>query len=295
MKATTSTALPLLVGLGLALPAAAAQEGAGTAGGRSVTAGAAITAGEQRFLELAGGEEGMTRERFPGAGTGVQDAGAAARQQAPRTTEPAAGTQGERPRALQTAQAGAGAGQGRPATLGTAATGVRTNAVEVALSEETIQGTYFMDAGRVGLPGGGMGLSLLLSDDRDLVASGSVMAPNVLANVVPGPLSLSIGGKVYAAFLDDPSDDVLGIAPGVEGRYALPFGLPAAVVANVFYAPEIITFGEADNVLDFNVRFEVQATSRVVGFVGYRLLEFDRDNGDDQIVDNVQFGVRFAF
>ena len=120
------------------------------------------------------------------------------------------------------------------------------------------------------------------------------MAPNILANLLPGPLSLSIGGKAYAAFLDDPSDDVFAIAPGVEGRYALPFGLPAAVVANVFYAPEIITFGEADNVLDFNVRFEVQATSRLVGFVGYRLLEFDRDDGDEDIVDHVQFGVRFA-
>ena len=193
------------------------------------------------------------------------------------------------------AQGGTGADQDPPATLGTAATGVRANAVEIAVSEETLEGTYFTDAGMVGLPGGGMGLSVLLSDDRDLVASGSVMAPNVLANVLPGPLSLSIGGKVYAAFLDDPSDDVLGIAPGVEGRYALPFGLPAAVVANVFYAPEIITFGEADNVLDFNARFEIQATASVVGFVGYRLLDFDRDDGDDQIVENAQLGVRFAF
>jgi hypothetical protein len=182
-----------------------------------------------------------------------------------------------------------------PATVGTAATGPRTNAVELALTEEALQATYFTDAGLVGLRGSGLALGLLLSDDRDIVASGTVLAPDVLANLVPGPLALAIGGRAYAALLDDPDDDVFGLAPGLEARYALPFGTPMAVVANVFYAPEILTFGESDNVFDFNARFEVQFTSAVVGFVGYRLLEFDRDNGDDQITDDLQFGVRFAF
>ncbi len=100
----------------------------------------------------------------------------------------------------------------------------------------------------------------------------------------------------YAALLDDPDDDVFGLAPGLEARYALPFGTPMAVVGNIFYAPDILTFGDADDVLDFNVRFEVQFIPRAVGFVGYRLLDFDRDEGeDDEIVENVQLGLRFAF
>ena len=177
-----------------------------------------------------------------------------------------------------------------------AATGPRTNAVELALTEETLQATYFTDAGLVGLRGSGLALGLLLSDDRDIVASGTVLAPDVLANLVPGPLALAIGGRAYAALLDDPDDDVFGLAPGLEARYALPFGTPMAVVGNVFYAPDILTFGDADDVLDFNVRFEVQFIPRAVGFVGYRLLDFDRDEaGDDEIVENVQLGLRFAF
>jgi hypothetical protein len=188
------------------------------------------------------------------------------------------------------------ADRGPPATVGTAATGPRTNAVELALTEETLQAAYFTDAGVVGLRGSSLALGLLLSDDRDIVASGMVMVPNILANAVPGPLSLTIGGKVYAAFLDDPDDGVFGLAPGVEARYALPFGTPMAVVGNIFYAPDILTFGDADDVLDFNVRYEVQFIPRAVGFVGYRLLDFDRDEaGDDEIVENVQLGLRFAF
>ena len=189
-----------------------------------------------------------------------------------------------------------GARRDPPATVGTAATGSRTNAVELALTEETLQAAYFTDAGVVGLRGGSLALGLLLSDDRDIVASGTVLAPNVLATLLPGPLSLTIGGKAYAALLDDPDDDVFGLAPGLEARYALPFGTPMAVVGNIFYAPDILTFGDADDVLDFNVRFEVQFVPRAVGFVGYRLLDFDRDEaGDDEIVENVQLGLRFAF
>ncbi len=69
-----------------------------------------------------------------------------------------------------------------------------------------------------------------------------------------------------------------------------------AVVANIFYAPEIITFDDADDILDVNVRYELQVASRAVGFVGYRLLDRGRDNaGDDQVVEDVQLGLRFAF
>jgi hypothetical protein len=57
-----------------------------------------------------------------------------------------------------------------------------------------------------------------------------------------------------------------------------------------------MTFDDADNILDVNVRYEFQVSSRAVGFVGYRLLDRGRDNaGDDEIVENVQLGLRFAF
>jgi len=137
---------------------------------------------------------------------------------------------------------------------------------------------------------------MLLSDDRDIVGSAALMSSGVLENLIPGPLSVSIGGRAYAALLDDPDDDVFGLAPGAEARLTLPFGTPMYAVANFFYAPDIITFGDAKDVLDFNARFEVQFLPRAVGFVGYRLLEFDREQGgDEDIVNSVQLGLRFTF
>src|SRR3712207_6427741 len=96
--------------------------------------------------------------------------------------------------------------------------------VDVALTENTIQGTYITDAPFVGVEGTDLSLGMLLSDDRDIVGSAALMSSGVLENLIPGPLSVSIGGRAYAALLDDPDDDVFGLAPGAEARLTLPFG-----------------------------------------------------------------------
>jgi hypothetical protein len=56
-----------------------------------------------------------------------------------------------------------------------------------------------------------------------------------------------------------------------------------------------MTSGGADNILDFDVRYELRASSRAVGVAGYRLLDRGRDDaGGDQVVEDVQLGLRFA-
>lgn len=172
--------------------------------------------------------------------------------------------------------------------------------VEIALTEEVIQATYITDGALVGLERSDLAIGLLFSDDRDIVVEAGLMIPGLgqgglAADVIPGPISVRFGARAYGALLSDPSDDVFGIAPGAEARYTLPTGLPMTAVANVFYAPDIIVFGDADDIVDFNARLEVQFVERATGFVGYRLLTFDRDAGEDDIVENIQIGARFAF
>lgn len=172
--------------------------------------------------------------------------------------------------------------------------------VEFALTDETLQGTFITDGARIGLEGSDLSLGLLFSDDRDIVVNGGLMFPGLgegglAEDVIPGPISVRVGAKAFAALLADPSDDVFAIAPGAEARFTLPTGIPMTAVANVFYSPDILTFGNADDVLDFNVRLEAQFVERVTGFVGFRLLTFDRDAGEDDVVEHIQIGVRFGF
>ncbi len=173
--------------------------------------------------------------------------------------------------------------------------GAQADEVEVALTEETLQGWYIMDSARVGVEGGDLSLGLLLSDERDIVAQGGLMVPALATDIGTGPISVRFGARAYGALLAEPDDDVFGLAPGVEARFALPVGIPMTAVGSIFYAPDIVTFGEADDIVDLNARLEIHFVEQITAFGGFRLLTFDRDFGEDDVVENIQLGVRFAF
>ena len=189
------------------------------------------------------------------------------------------------------------AGTGAPAEP-EAATGreERPNQIEVALTEEVIQGKYIRDAGLVGLPGNTLSFGILFSDDRDIVGTTELLAPGLIDQWLPPFVSLSLGGKAYLGLLDDPSDEVVALAPGAELRVDLPLDVPMAAVGRIFYAPDIATFGDSDEVIEFDIRGEVRFLPQTTGFVGYRLLNFEReDGGEDKIVNGIHAGIRFAF
>jgi len=173
----------------------------------------------------------------------------------------------------------------------------RLREIELALTNDSLQGRFLTDAGLVGFDGHTIGFGLLLSDDRDIVGSVEFLAAGVLRNLLPDLLELSFGARGLVGLLDDPDDDVVGIAPGAAARARLPFsGPPMYIASDFFYAPDILTFGDADAVLDFNVRYELQFLQNTTGFVGYRLLDFDREGGgEDDIVNTLMVGLRHAF
>jgi hypothetical protein len=172
----------------------------------------------------------------------------------------------------------------------------RRDQVELAITGDTFEGKYLTGGGMVGLDQTSLGFGVYFDTERNIIPQAQLMVGGPLRGMAPDFLTLSAGVKAHMAFLDEPDQEVFDLAPGVEARIALPFDTPMAVVGNVFYAPDILTFGDAESVWDYNVRFEVQFLETTTGFVGYRVLDFDREEGrDNKIVDSFQFGVRFAF
>ncbi len=171
---------------------------------------------------------------------------------------------------------------------------LRGSDVDLSINQDALEAIFTRDARAVGLPGQDLSLGLLLSEDRDIVAHGAVMVPT---SVDAGlPVTFRFGGKAIFGLLEG-GDDVVALAPGAEARFNLRAGRPMAVVGNIFYSPDILTFGNADHVVDANVRYEVGFPDPATGYVGYRYLNFDRNSGggDDDIVNGLQVGVRFAF
>ncbi|MEZ5931866.1 MAG: YfaZ family outer membrane protein [Alphaproteobacteria bacterium] len=165
-------------------------------------------------------------------------------------------------------------------------------AIEVSLSDDYIQGRYYTGGGLLGFDEATGHVGAYFSDNRDFIGNVGLMSDRVPL-FIPG-LTLSVGARGYVALLSDPDDDVVGLAPGVEGRFGLPYDFPIALVGNVFYSPDILTLGDAENIIDIDARVEAEVIPDIVGFIGIREFRFDSDEGKDKKAANeIQVGARF--
>lgn len=172
----------------------------------------------------------------------------------------------------------------------------RLSYVELGLTQESLYADTGTDAGIIGLDGNLLAGRILATTDRDIIASGRLIARGLLAPVLPDFLEVGLGAKVQVGFLSDPNDDVVSLLPGLTARVNIPlFGLQTAAVGDFYYAPNALTFGEADEVFDWSANYEVRFLPNTVGFVGFHFLRFDREDGNRNIVDDVQGGLRFEF
>jgi len=180
------------------------------------------------------------------------------------------------------------------AALGLFSTTAQAGGLEAYLSDKTAQLQFINDAAGIGLPGADMSLGLFFSDDKDYMASFGLKATGTPAG--EQPLTFGLGGKAYIGTTDRPDQNFQAIALGAEARYTIPANMPMAVAADIHFAPSVTSFGDADQLVDWGVRYELEVTPGVSGFVGYRRLTLDLDRDSSYKVDKrVHLGVRFSF
>ena len=134
----------------------------------------------------------------------------------------------------------------------------------------------------------------MLSEDRDVVLSAGAQFPT---NLELGPLSFTFGPQIYAALLDQENSDIMAMSLGTEMRFDLIPSLGVAVAGHAYYAPDVLTFGSADNIIDLSARLEVGLAERLTLFGGVRLFEFDLTEGEGErtLQDEVFAGFGYRF
>ena len=85
-----------------------------------------------------------------------------------------------------------------------------------------------------------------------------------------------------------------GLNPN-EAQYFFNRARTTSVTLAVFYAPDIVTFGHADNVKDASLRLMARLRNGTDVFVGFRTFEIDLDVMDREVDDNMHFGFRRSF
>jgi len=169
------------------------------------------------------------------------------------------------------------------------------NDFEAALSKETAQFTFRSDSSLIGWGGADLALGLFYNDESDIIAQASLVQMRQPSEETP--LTFGVGVKVYLGHLDDPDEDLAALGIGGEVRYTIPGTMPMALYARGFYTPDITSFTDAKEIVDFTLGFQVEILPQTMGFVGIRHLEIDTDDDGsyDADDDNIHLGVRLTF
>ncbi|RPI62717.1 MAG: hypothetical protein EHM50_03450, partial [Lysobacterales bacterium] len=117
------------------------------------------------------------------------------------------------------------------------------HAVELYISDDALQAQYVrgMDLGELGpveIRGG-----FFYNEDRDLIGMGDLLT-SVGDDVGVRSLELRVGTRVYGAFLAPEDQDVFSVTLGGEAQYFLGSARNTSVTLGLFYAPDILTFGQ---------------------------------------------------
>jgi hypothetical protein len=165
------------------------------------------------------------------------------------------------------------------------------NELEVLLSNKTLEANYYRNASVFWLRDQEFTGGVFLTEDNDVLLRGG-FSTDVLQKKTP--LDIDIGARIYLGFITDPDDDVIGLAPGIRGRYTLDMfeQFPISVASSIYYAPEILTSGSDIDILDVEpIRGELGLTPNIKFIAGFRVL----DVGDKSLDNVFDLGASFRF
>jgi len=170
------------------------------------------------------------------------------------------------------------------AFLATAATSqVNANELELSINEEFID-LRFTSEYEQDFSGE---FALMHSDSNDLTAD-QVSYRFFTSDSDTG---LQLGAKAF--WLDVESEGGYGIGLGLGVTRSLSEKI--AMEFQLHYAPDIITGGDFDNVLEYDVRLNFQIVENGSFFIGYRNLEADNGTVDIDVYEDPYFGLKFEF
>lgn len=166
---------------------------------------------------------------------------------------------------------------------------------EAALSDQTAQFTLRSDSSIIGWGGADLSLAFFYNEDDDYLLQADLLQMRQASEQTP--LTLGVGVKGYYGSLGDANEDVLAFGIGGEVRYTLPGIMPMALYLHGHYTPDITSFGDIEEVVDYRYGFQIEVLPQTTAFIGMRHIKIKTKNdGDQELDDNrLHLGVRLTF
>jgi hypothetical protein len=112
-------------------------------------------------------------------------------------------------------------------------------------------------------------------------------------------IEVSVGTRVFAAFLNQENQDTLGVGFGGQAEWFFNQKRRSSLRLSAFYAPDILTFGVANSIKDAALDLQTRIGNNMFAFVGYRKLHVDTISEavstNRNLDDEVHIGFRRTF
>ena len=173
------------------------------------------------------------------------------------------------------------------------------DALDINLNDRAAQVTYFKAAGGNFQGDAAWHFGALTNNDKSNFFDAGLLVKGEEASI-PG-LTLGLGAKALLATINTPAANTKNVASalaiGLEVGYVLPTARKISVVADVYSSLKIVTFNDADRVLQSSVRAEYQVVPQTFAYIGYRYLHATLTTGatDKVIDDGAVFGIKMGF
>jgi len=190
---------------------------------------------------------------------------------------------------------------------GTLMAEARAGGIDLALSDDTANLAVLLNPYRLD---GGLGSELavggFISEDDDRLLHATLMARGYRPTAQVR-YSLAAGLKAIAGDIaiepervpaDGEDEERVGaVALGLQLDYRLSSGRnPVDVGLEVFYAPSITSFSDAEQFSEFGGRLQIEIIPTARAYVGYRRMGFDTDDYDDVRLDrSVHVGLKIIY
>jgi hypothetical protein len=172
------------------------------------------------------------------------------------------------------------------------------SSIEAYVSGKTIDVQYFRELQVQDFGVVQAGVGVFYNEQRDLVGVFDALW-YIGDEARQREIEVSVGTRVFAAFLNQENEDTLGVGFGGEAEWFFNQKRRSSLRLSAFYAPDILTFGIANNIKDYAIDLQTKIGDRTSAFVGFRHLEVDTVkeavSGNRNLDDEVHIGFRRTF
>lgn len=166
--------------------------------------------------------------------------------------------------------------------------------IELNLNDESAELRYFSAMGQQGFGQGEWDMGLIyMEEDNDTLFSGGVQVVGPAGAGLPGT-TVGVGVRGYLSAGTD--EDIAGLGVGGQLAYTPPAFDRLSFGVQAIYAPDILTFMDADHLFEVNARVGYAVLPTALVYAGYRKIETEFDEaGDVSLIEGGHIGVKFSF